>query len=82
MDWKLELVVVPVSDQDRAKAFYTEKAGFQLDVDHRADDLGNASDGLSHGFFLLSYSGFRHSASAPEMISINSLVIIAWRVRL
>ena len=38
MDWKLELVMVPVSDVDRAKAFYTEKAGFNLDVDHRAGD--------------------------------------------
>lgn len=38
MDWKLELVVVPVSDVDRAKIFYTEKAGFHLDVDHRAGD--------------------------------------------
>ena len=38
MDWKLELVVVPVADVDRAKAFYTEKAGFNLDVDHRAGD--------------------------------------------
>lgn len=37
MDFKLELVVVPVSDVDRAKAFY-EKAGFTLDVDHRASD--------------------------------------------
>src|SRR5438132_12282666 len=36
MDFKLELVVVPVSDVDRAKSFYTEKAGFKLDVDHRA----------------------------------------------
>jgi catechol 2,3-dioxygenase-like lactoylglutathione lyase family enzyme len=35
MDWKLELVVVPVSDVDRAKDFYIEKAGFKLDVDHR-----------------------------------------------
>ena len=35
---KLELVLVPVSDVDRAKAFYTEKAGFNLDVDHRAGD--------------------------------------------
>lgn len=33
MDWKLELVVLPVSDIDRAKAFYVEKAGFALDVD-------------------------------------------------
>ena len=34
MDWKLELIVVPVSDVDRAKAFYLEKTGFKLDVDH------------------------------------------------
>ena len=32
MNWTLEVVIVPVSDVDRAKAFYTEKAGF--DVDH------------------------------------------------
>ena len=38
MDWKLELVVVPVSDVDRAKAFYTGKTGFHMDVDHRAGD--------------------------------------------
>jgi len=38
MDWKLELIVVPVSDVDRAKAFYTEQAGFGLDVDFRAGD--------------------------------------------
>ena len=38
MDWKLELVAVPVSDVDRAKAFYTEKAGFNADHDHRVGD--------------------------------------------
>jgi catechol 2,3-dioxygenase-like lactoylglutathione lyase family enzyme len=38
MDWKLELVVVPVSDVDRSKEFYTEKVGFALDVDHRSGD--------------------------------------------
>jgi len=38
MDWKLELVMVPVSDVDRAKAFYTEKAGFNADHDHRISD--------------------------------------------
>jgi catechol 2,3-dioxygenase-like lactoylglutathione lyase family enzyme len=38
MDWKLELVVVPVSDVDRAKAFYVDKVGFNLDVDHRAGE--------------------------------------------
>ena len=38
MDFKLELVVVPVSDVDRAKEFYTDKMGFTLDVDHRASE--------------------------------------------
>jgi len=38
MNWKLELVIVPVSDVDRAKTFYIDKAGFNLDVDHRAGD--------------------------------------------
>lgn len=38
MDWKLELVLLPVADVDRAKTFYIEKAGFNLDVDHRASD--------------------------------------------
>ena len=33
VNWRLELVQVPVSDVDRAKAFYTEKAGFNADVD-------------------------------------------------
>src|SRR5690242_12587321 len=35
MDWKIELVVVPVSDVDRAKAFYSEQVGFNIDVDYR-----------------------------------------------
>ena len=38
MDFKLELVAIPVSDVDRAKAFYTEQAGFVCDVDARVDD--------------------------------------------
>jgi len=35
MDWKLEVVVVPVTDVDRAKSFYLSKLGFQLDADTR-----------------------------------------------
>ena len=38
MDFKLELVPVPVSDVDRAKAFYTEKAGFNAAHDHTVSD--------------------------------------------
>src|SRR6187200_1712317 len=38
MEMKLELVAVPVSDVDRAKAFYTEQAGFNADHDHTVSD--------------------------------------------
>jgi predicted enzyme related to lactoylglutathione lyase len=38
MDWKLELVAIPVSDVDRAKAFYAEKAGFNVDHDYTVSD--------------------------------------------
>ena len=38
MDWKLELVAIPVSDVDRAKEFYVDKVGFVADHDHRVSD--------------------------------------------
>jgi predicted enzyme related to lactoylglutathione lyase len=38
MDFKLELVAVPVSDVDRAKRFYTEQVGFNADHDHQVSD--------------------------------------------
>ena len=38
MDWKIELVAIPVSDVDRAKAFYTEKAGFHADHDYQVSE--------------------------------------------
>jgi catechol 2,3-dioxygenase-like lactoylglutathione lyase family enzyme len=38
MDFKIELVAIPVSDVDRAKAFYTERAGFNADHDHTVSD--------------------------------------------
>ena len=38
MDWRLELIQVPVSDVDRAITFYTEQAGFNLDHDHQVGD--------------------------------------------
>ncbi len=38
VDLRLELVLIPVSDVDRAKTFYAEKAGFKLDLDHRVGE--------------------------------------------
>ena len=39
MDWKLELIVVPSADVDRSKAFYIDKLGFDLLVDHELEDF-------------------------------------------
>src|SRR5437867_3880203 len=38
MEWKLELVIIPVSDVDRAKAFYVDQVGFNADHDHTVSD--------------------------------------------
>ncbi|MCU1551461.1 MAG: glyoxalase [Glaciihabitans sp.] len=38
MDWKIEVVGIPVTDVDRAITFYTEKVGYNLDHDHRVSD--------------------------------------------
>jgi predicted enzyme related to lactoylglutathione lyase len=38
MNWKIELVAIPVTDVDRAKAFYVEQVGFNADHDHRVAD--------------------------------------------
>jgi catechol 2,3-dioxygenase-like lactoylglutathione lyase family enzyme len=38
MDWKIELVAIPVTDVDRAKAFYTDQVGFHADHDHQVSD--------------------------------------------
>ena len=35
MDWKIELVAIPVTDVDRAKAFYVDQLGFVADHDHQ-----------------------------------------------
>jgi catechol 2,3-dioxygenase-like lactoylglutathione lyase family enzyme len=38
MDWKIELVAIPVTDVDRAKAFYVEQVGFHADHDHQVSE--------------------------------------------
>jgi len=38
MDWKIELVAIPVTDVDRAKAFYVDQVGFNADHDHQVSE--------------------------------------------
>jgi hypothetical protein len=44
MDWKLELVPIPISEVDREKAFYAEKVRFNVDLDVSADTDPRVSD--------------------------------------
>ena len=44
MDWKLKLAPIPVSDVDRAKAFYAEKVGFNVDLDVSAETDPRVTD--------------------------------------
>jgi catechol 2,3-dioxygenase-like lactoylglutathione lyase family enzyme len=76
MDWKLELVSVPVSDVDRAKAFYTEKVGFHADHDHRVTEElrfvqltppGSACS-ISLGTGLAAYEGVPGSVRALHLV--------------
>ena len=90
-DFEHELVAIVVG---RQRIENGRQVAVELDVDDGADHLGDAAGGvrdIGHGSWS-SYSSIScraregaksgHSASAPEMISISSLVIIAWRVRL
>jgi catechol 2,3-dioxygenase-like lactoylglutathione lyase family enzyme len=49
MDWKLELIVVPVSDVDRAKSFYLDQLGFEQLVDHSPNDSFRIVQLTPHG---------------------------------
>lgn len=39
MEWKIELIPIPVSDVDRAKSFYGDQLGFDIDFDHQISDV-------------------------------------------
>ena len=60
MDYKLELVTLPVSDVDRAKAFYVDQLGFNADYDHRVSPELQLVQLTPPGFGLLD----RHRAWA------------------
>jgi len=71
MDWKIEVVCVPVSDVDRAKAFYAEQAGFKIDYDstfteeYRVVQLTPPGSGCSIVIGTGVWSG--HPASLPTL---------------
>jgi catechol 2,3-dioxygenase-like lactoylglutathione lyase family enzyme len=75
MDFKLELVLIPVSDVDRAKSFYTEKLGFNLDVDHRAGDDFRIVQMTPPGSSCSITIGIGLSLAAPGSVRGTHLVV-------
>jgi catechol 2,3-dioxygenase-like lactoylglutathione lyase family enzyme len=89
MDWKLEVVTIPVTDLDAAKVFYGEKLGFNVDVDHVAGDewrniqftpLGSATSlavgkGFGHGLQLVvSDAVAAHAELAGRGVEVGEIV--------
>jgi catechol 2,3-dioxygenase-like lactoylglutathione lyase family enzyme len=75
MDWKLEVVVVPVADVDRAKRFYSEQLGFVVDVDHQAGEAFRVVQLTPHGSACSITIGTGLSAMAPGSLQGLQLVV-------
>ena len=75
MDYKLELVVVPVTDVDRAKAFYSAQCGFVVDVDHSVGDSFRVVQLTPPGSACSISIGTGLAASAPGSVQGLQLVV-------
>ena len=75
MDWKLELVAVPVSDVDRAKAFYADQVGFNADHDHHVSDEIRFVQLTPHGSACSITIGVGISDAAPGSVRGLQLVV-------
>ena len=76
MDYKLELVAVPVSDVDRAKAFYVDQAGFNADHDHTVSD---AEPGSVKGLQLVvDDADAAHAELSSRGIAVSDVQDFPW----
>ncbi|MBW4719089.1 glyoxalase superfamily protein [Saccharothrix obliqua] len=75
MDWKLEVVIVPVTDVDRAKEFYADKLGFPVDTDHRAGDDFRVVQVTPPGSGCSIVFGKGVGAGTPGSVKGNHLVV-------
>ncbi len=73
MDFKLALIVIPVSDVDKVKAFYLDNAGFRLDVDHRAGEDFRVVQ-LTPPGSACSITLMRNSAAAGSISGLHLMV--------
>lgn len=75
MDWKLEVVVLPVADVDRAKHFYSEQMGFVVDVDNRISDKFRVVQMTPRGSACSVTIGTGLTAMAPGSLQGLQLVV-------
>ena len=75
MDWKLEVVVVPVSDVDRAKKFYSEQVGFNVDVDRKVGETFRVVQMTPPGSACSISMGVGLAESAPGSLKGLQLVV-------
>ncbi len=75
MDWKLEVVVVPVADVDRAKRFYSERVGFVVDVDRKIGETFRVVQLTPPGSACSITMGTGLSAMAPGSLQGLQLVV-------
>jgi catechol 2,3-dioxygenase-like lactoylglutathione lyase family enzyme len=75
MDYKLEVVMLPVADVDRAKTFYTEQMGFTLDVDHQASDDVRVVQVTPPGSACSIVFGVGITDATPGSVKGNHLVV-------
>jgi catechol 2,3-dioxygenase-like lactoylglutathione lyase family enzyme len=75
MDWKLEVVTIPVSDFDLAIDFYAQKLGFALDIDHRISDEVRLVQMTPHGSSCSIHLGIRTVEMEPGDLDGVFLVV-------
>jgi catechol 2,3-dioxygenase-like lactoylglutathione lyase family enzyme len=75
MDWKLEVVVVPVTDVDRAKEFYADKLGFTLDVDFSPNENFRVVQVTPPGSACSIVFGKNMGDGAPGSVRGNQFVV-------
>jgi catechol 2,3-dioxygenase-like lactoylglutathione lyase family enzyme len=75
MDWKLEVVVVPVSDVDRAKEFYADKLGFTVDTDFSPNENFRVVQVTPPGSACSIVFGLGMPQSAPGSLKGSQFVV-------
>ena len=83
MDYKIELIILPVSDVDRAKAFYADQVGFVVDHDHRVNEnvrfVQLTPPGSVHGLqIVIDDADAAHAELSARGVPVSEVQDLAW----